>query len=324
MLFIYDKDDYENQTLSKLDESADYLVPFSSEEIEWDDIWDEHLGNWGVKDKEGNIIIKPQYDCCRTISYDLLPVAKQTWFRNENGEERFELHWGYIDKNGKTVIPFKFRIAYGFNKYGVAMVRDGYEDKFGCYLIDLKGNEIPGTRHPHIDMFDNVTQRTVAFAPEATDWENFFSDAPEGLYDTKERKVIHPAVADSYTEYDENHISVLSKMKETLETGPFYEYWINAKGEMLYPWLIGKGYNIVDRPNSSGYAIVGKAKYTLLPKNASSWIEIENKKYDRVYMYGIADNNGNLVIDMMYKKIEELEDNTFKCVTGDKVTVIKL
>ena len=64
------------------------------------------------------------------------------------------LNYGYIDGNGKTVIGFQYDEARPFNKYGVAVVSKMTDSFF--HLIDLEGNEIPGTRFPYISYYDYI------------------------------------------------------------------------------------------------------------------------------------------------------------------------
>lgn len=58
---------------------------------------------------------------------DLFPALKNT----VDGDR-----YGYINKDGEVIIPFKFTRAYDFNEFGLAIIKEN--NKFG--LIDIKGN----------------------------------------------------------------------------------------------------------------------------------------------------------------------------------------
>ncbi len=88
---------------------------------------------FGFINRDGKIAIKPQYDFAWDFSDGLAPVRKGDYF---NGT------WGYIDKEGKTVIDFKFRSANCFYE-GIACVKTtdekyGYIDKTGKFIIEAR------------------------------------------------------------------------------------------------------------------------------------------------------------------------------------------
>ena len=58
---------------------------------------------------------------------DLFPALKNTI----DGDR-----YGYINKDGEVIIPFKFTRAYDFNEFGLAIIKEN--NKFG--IIDIKGN----------------------------------------------------------------------------------------------------------------------------------------------------------------------------------------
>ena len=80
-------------------------------------------------------IIKPQYEFARGVNDGLAAVKK-------DGK------WGYIDVNGKVMIPFSYDIAYSFSE-GYAVVgfikeKREYEHNteiiMSCGCIDMRGN----------------------------------------------------------------------------------------------------------------------------------------------------------------------------------------
>lgn len=110
---------------------------------------------WGFIDTKGTVIIKPQYTYCRNFYGELAKVNKNT-FINIKGETvkaekriigsrhcfeglaavKSNKLWGYMDVNGKIVIPEKYNTVTDFNK-GHAIVANND----GVFVIDRQGNE---------------------------------------------------------------------------------------------------------------------------------------------------------------------------------------
>ena len=83
------------------------LESFTDAEIEWE--IGDGFGHFGFKDLDGNVVIEPQYAWAGEFSHGLCPVnLNRTWYRSGSGSRYYENHFGYIDTNGKTVIPFRY------------------------------------------------------------------------------------------------------------------------------------------------------------------------------------------------------------------------
>ena len=80
----------------------------------------------GFKNKDGEVIIKPQYDDAHDFSYCLARVCV-------NGK------WGYVNKKGEEVIKAEWNRAFNFNEKGFAEVSNS---KGQIFLIDKRGNII--------------------------------------------------------------------------------------------------------------------------------------------------------------------------------------
>lgn len=76
-------------------------------------------GLWGFVDKDGKIVIEPQYQEAKSFSNGLAAVKI-------NGK------WGYIDESGELVIEASFEDANDFNDHGGAFVFDGKYWKLLC------------------------------------------------------------------------------------------------------------------------------------------------------------------------------------------------
>lgn len=71
-----------------------------------------HNGKYGVIDKTGNEIIRPQYDSMNYFSDGLAAVFKKT-AEDPNGDSKYTV--GYVDRTGKQVLPFQYDYGGTFN-----------------------------------------------------------------------------------------------------------------------------------------------------------------------------------------------------------------
>ena len=287
------------------------LYSFST--VEEDFGLDDVFGNFGFKDEDDNIVIKPQYASVGKFSCGLCPVCiNRTWYTDEDGDEYYEMHWGYIDTNGKTVIPHKFLEAKSFNKYGLAVVCEDYEK--GQYFIDTEGNAVENSRFSYIVDRYETDRRFIEFSLSAY---NDFYTYNNGIYDTKERNVLITDI-DSFIEFDEEHIKIFER--GDLWKGDYRSRFINSKGENIYPWQVGKGFSDVKIPNDHGYSVVAVYEYS--DKDIDEKGEVIYKK--RKKNCGVIDDKGEFVIPMEYDEIREKEENVFECRKGLERTIIKL
>jgi len=285
---------------------------FSSVGVEVD--IDDVFGCFGFKDKKGNIRIEPQYLSCGEFHHGLCPVALgRTWYRTVEGRRYYEMHWGYIDKTGKVVIPFKYREAWNFNKYGVAVVCDEYTGN--DYLIDVNGKKIENMSYPHVSHYHVYEERFIEFATTRE-----ADDGTVGLYDTKERKVVYPPVADSFAELDENCIQV--DEYDAKGFGYIKQHYINANGDELYPWLVNKGYSFVQQPNQDGLAIISIAEFHEVQNINEATHFYRDLEGVIKHLYGVADKTGSLVIPAEYDSIKEIGNGVYECKKGEGVFLL--
>ncbi len=93
-------------------------------------IWDKENNKLGMMDAKGNIIVQPMYEYSSGYGFtdaDLIAVAQD------------KDHWGYMDKNGKVVIPMQFVDATPFLN-GFAFIARSDDAAYEC--IDEKGKTI--------------------------------------------------------------------------------------------------------------------------------------------------------------------------------------
>ena len=283
------------------------LIPFSTVETESD--VDYEYGNFGFKDENGKTVIEPQYVSCIGFSYGLCPVAVHAGDYDTESYAYNDLRWGYIDETGTTVIPFRYRQASIFNKYGIAVVQDEYGED--AYLIDREGKAV--FREDNLDFcpWYDPDDRFLEFSAG----KYYDADFNTGAYDTKLRRIFLEPVTNGILEWSEEVIEVYEKGKENFGAD-FREHYVNSQGEELYPGLVGKGFNIVERPNASGHAIICFFQWEVLDDSSdySSYYPVDGRKYRRIEHYGVANLHGELVIPAEYDKITDKKDGSFLCV----------
>lgn len=298
-------------------ESTTSLIPFSSIPIDESEA-DQEFGNFGFKDEEGNVIIRPQFLSCGDFHFGLCPVAlNRTWCREADGREYYEMHWGYIDQTGRMVIPYKFSEAHDFNKYGVAMVKENYSNDE--YLIDTNGNILPESMQYYVSPYYDYEDRYIEFSNIDGDWGH-----NTGLYDTKERKILVPPITCGCTERGEDYI----ELDET-DLGAFcdldlHDHIINSKGEELFPALERKKFNNIYCVNNEGFAIVGNVKWVECPEEKCSYYPIFGHKFENIYYCGVCDSDGNILIPIQYTYIKYLGNRQYKCKLDGKSKVIRI
>ncbi|MCI8388808.1 MAG: WG repeat-containing protein [Clostridiales bacterium] len=288
--------------------------PLKSEttvEPEWE--IDDAFGNYGFQNQKGDFVIEPQYAYAHEFTNGLASVnLNRTWYKTPEGQRYYENHYGYIDGNGKTVIGFQYDDAYPFNKYGVALVSDL---NGGWHLIDLKGNEIPNTRFPYISRYE-YEDRYLEFSRKDND------DALIGLYDTKERRIlIEPRFSDVSVQ-DDNHILVYERDGE-YGVNDFRQYYVNGKGDLIYPWLYKQRFAIIEQPDINDVAAVAISQYTELTGYPNSFFLHNRKKYERKFIYGLYSSKEEFLIPLEYDRISKLHDNIWGCYKDGIFTLIK-
>lgn len=93
-------------------------------------------GKWGFINKSGTMVISPVYEKAAKFKYGLAPVTKKITVDNQPVEK-----CGYIDKTGKTIIPFKYAEAGIFHNTNPDVYEAIVEDDLDVWLINKKGEE---------------------------------------------------------------------------------------------------------------------------------------------------------------------------------------
>ncbi|MEJ8547223.1 SEL1-like repeat protein [Brevibacillus borstelensis] len=125
------------------------LLNYEDYQYGWGHIWqpyEEELaveiykenGLWGLKDKDGRVLLHPQFDEFYGFGpEDLAVVSKDGKF-------------GYVHKSGHIAIPLIWDDAYDFEYGNIAIVKR--DDHFG--LIDLAGSTVVPTQYEELEALD--------------------------------------------------------------------------------------------------------------------------------------------------------------------------
>lgn len=276
---------------------------------------DDAFGKYGFKNKAGEFVIEPQYAYAYEFTNSLAAVnLNRTWYRTEEGKWYYENHYGYIDSKGKTIIGFQFDEAHPFNKYGVAVV---YDIQKGYMLIDKTGTEIPGTSFEYLSPYYDYNDRFLEFSYEYKNGEELI-----GIYDTKERKILLEPSIDSIIEWEEDCIEVFTR-DDKYGLSDFHVHYINSKGEILYPWLYGKEFSRVLRPDKNNISAVALSQHTELTGEPKSYFSRNGKKYKRTFLYGLYSSKGKYLLPPEYEEIRKVGDNRWLCNKGEEWLLVE-
>lgn len=272
------------------------LESFSDVEVEYE-IDGDGFGLFGFKNERGEVVIEPQYAWAEDFSLGLCAVnLNRTWYTGKNGERYYENHFGYIDRNGKTVIPFRFKDAKSFNKYGAAYVLDDSGD----YLIDTAGNEIKGTRFKYLSHYGGVDDRYVEFSDVG---DSYDEELPNhiGIYDTKERRVIAGPAFEKIEVYGDDKIVVTVNGVD--EDGEFTtrEWVLDSHGKCRYDWM-------------------RKRKFArVIPDDAGNFIT--GTYCQGGVRYGVTAPDGKTLIPEEYKYITYIGEGFYACEKDGGMTL---
>lgn len=301
---IWEQQQKKNQGLEQPLESE------STTEIEWE--IDDGFGNFGFKNEAGEFVIEPQYAFAHEFTNGLASVnLNRTWYKTEDGKRYYENHFGYINERGQTIIGFQFDEAYPFNKYGVAVVSDILH---GTWLIDTDGNEIPGTHFPHLSHYYNYEDRFLEFS---------YDDDGDyiGIYDTKERRILIEPSINATFERNENLILVY-EYKNAHNISDFQQYYIDSKGEVLFPWLYQKGFAHVCDPDLNNVTAVS-VEYTELHGQPCSHFHHDGKKRNRRFIYGLYSSKEEFLLPLEYDDIRNIGGNLWGCMKDGTITIVQ-
>ncbi len=227
----------------------------------------------GINDSKGNVVVKPIYDQVAFFSEGL--AAVNIGYKSIPNQDIFEFgRYGYVNRNGETVIPHLYSTAGDFIGeraiVGKGQGWDGVIDKTGKIIIPVK--------------YEKILRfgRYYFAALEAGLWKIFNSNGML-LLETNYKYIAEPSEG-------------LAVVSSTCER----EYDINrsSEGYFGYADVYGK--------------VVISEKYTeaLSFKNSRAVVGI---KKDNKMLYGVIDRLGNYIVEPKYDTIFERDSSMFIC-----------
>ena len=234
-------------------------------------------GKCGMYDENFKVVIPAEYDWLGSNSEDGLISF------SEDGKE-----YGYLDKDGKVVIPEQFLYAYSFAG-GIAVVvekkdddnRYGVIDKKGNFLIDYQKKDLSNMGEGRVAFYNSSTSKygmmdkngNEIVSAKYDDFQPFTcglalveKNGKVGYINTKGEEVIPCRYHDAGSFYDD--VAVVRKSSDSRRE------FINKKGESLFSLKEGE---VVYTSFINGLALVCSSDY-------KQWRYV-NKKGETVYKW---------------------------------------
>lgn len=234
---------------------------------------DSTLGKWGLIDKNGNVLVKPELDDVIYFGDDNYASA------SKNGND------GIIDKSGKVIIPFEYEDTRLISGDKAVLKKNGI-----AYLYDLKNSK----EISHFKIQEDISL-------------DFYNEGIIGAFDNNNHlygalsengKVVIPfeygemgcisegliAVSDITSRHYDNDSSIID----------FKVWFIDRNGKTV----IKKDFRYFDKENQNFYILdMFKDGYKLVG--------------DKNHKCGVIDREGNLVIPFKYDELEVLDNGKF-------------
>jgi len=220
--------------------------------------------------------------------------------------------YGFINKEGKVIIPVKYKYAANFYGKGLAKVsmqpkneNSLYGDPDSLGLIDKTGKEVLPLFHWKLDIHDDVI---IA----ASRKENNMFGATD-----KNGKVILPFIYEDI-KYLTPELFIAKKGK-TQENGtytPGYDV-INKKGDIIIPVngysssgieLLSDNLILVDKGKDFLYNSQGKSLYPDGFGNVSGFNGSKLAVVKNNYLYGFIDKDGKLIVPLIYDEANSVTE----------------
>ena len=116
----------------------------------WDFINAAHEENKDEFTWEQKMEIMNKYDEMGEFDENGLAQVCKSIGKNEHGYEDYR--YGYIDKNGKEVVPCQYRDVSAFSE-GLAVVYDG---DYKCGFVDVNGNEVIPCQNKYVHKYESA------------------------------------------------------------------------------------------------------------------------------------------------------------------------
>lgn len=268
---------------------------------------DEKTGKYGYQNEEGVVVVPAKYDTKYSGEYYF--AYTEFCFLSGDHPEVGEFHegmalvsdnrgYGYINSEGKEVIPCQYKMALPFSE-DLAAVKDKKTDKWG--YINKKGEIVIPFQYRYPRSF---TEGYAFVEKEENKWS---------YIDTKGKNII--PWDDYFTGYN-FFVNGLAQIKSGGKYG-----FINYNGKIVIPcifdhasYFYGK-YAVVEKDKNYG-VINREGKYVINP--TYSWISSIVDSY--VF---VKNNNLNGVVDISGKQIIPCEYSSIIKYAGDNIFIVR-
>ena len=177
----------------------------------------------GFINENGNLVIP-----CQFIENGMIPIqffanvnifreglsAVGKYFKDDSGE--FYYCIGYIDKNGRTVLPFEYSFATVFSEGIAAVSEEDFYETSSIYFIDQKGNKIGDSKFYLVQRFHDGM--CAVMKDSTSGWG--FAD--------KTGKIVIPCIYEKVNDFENGTAAVMDKAHS-----PEYEYALIDKTNSL-------------------------------------------------------------------------------------------
>jgi hypothetical protein len=261
------------------------------------------VGKIGYIDRNGRIIIPPQYDAAYGFSEGLARI-------------RVGDKWGYIDKSGQMVITPQYEYSSGFHEE-LAAVGDfggsGHIDKVG--YIDRTGQIVISRQYSTTDrVIGDAGRFTEGMAPVMVEgrW---------GYIDKTGEMIIHPQYSDA---------SGFSEGLAAVQQADHKWGYVDKEGKIVIPaqyndaFGFSEGLAAIKQANDK-WGYIDKTGKTVIPprysfsRGFSGGLAVVDKGH---YKSGYIDKTGKMVIPPRYSRAEPFSEGLAQVVVGDKAGYI--
>lgn len=274
----------------------DHIIPFS-EGVAW--YYQNDL--YGLIDSSGDIIIEPTYKQVRP-------------FRNGYSVVMIDQLLGLIDKEGQVILNFEYYQMYDVNDYDQLVVSDSYTnitDRI-YQLIDVKTKEVL------IDDAYSIEHSTGPVYHVVNENEQYLYHYKNGILED------FPHEISGFLSIYAMSLSIDSVEYDVL-LNEDYEivYQVPSENALLF---------ITDHMDDKGFAILENSDDQVNVYTLDGMIELDvdyvmsyNDKeiiVKKNNLWGIYDNNGNVLLDFTYESIKKFDDGYYLGYLDDGVIVL--
>ena len=261
----------------------------------------------GIIDVNGKVVVKFIYEDLSVINGEFISAKK-------DGK------YGVINKSGKTVIPFKYDAHFEFVNENY-LVSTPLEDKTPSVITDLKGK---------ILLSDNKIKNVYSA------FDGNFSVAyrnSESRYAIGEIKILNKNFKEVNTKgftiealNDSAYIAVNSDGKSAIVDKSFnnitdfvYDGLLKIDSNLILANIGGEYFHI----NAKGETLTAFSGYEFVSFLCDGYYRV-GKKLENTFddVYGIADKDGNLLVEMNYRNVKYIGKGVFLFETRSRRTGI--